>query len=295
MATLPRIRVTAPQNVIDAYGTGALVRLERGTSSAMTDAAEVTTIEVVVTATEYEWRDATGEAGTHWYRSRYSTATPTLSTHYSGYGPVFQAGASGGEVVSLEAFKRWADIEDTVDDPWLPLAIGACNRAVVGTIGVDLGPSPDTVRLYDGDAALDDGTELWIPGGIRTFTTVEVTEDDGTTWTDVTADVRIRPAAHARPPGEPGSHLAFIGSPAGSYSRFPEGTDNVRITGPAFRTFAWDAWPDDIVQDVQAGLQRMSIDRERQNQAYPSETSALRYLNAKLLLAYRERWFPRAR
>ena len=148
MAALVRVSITDPQNILDTYGTGALYRIERGSSSAMSDASEITAAEVSNDGTEYEYRDQTGVAGTHWYRLRYSKASPSVASDYSGYGAVFQAGALSGEVITLETFKTWADIDDTVDDPWLPLAIGSCNRAIIGPsgVGLDLGPNVHLIK-----------------------------------------------------------------------------------------------------------------------------------------------------
>jgi hypothetical protein len=285
---LVRVNIQDPQNVLDTYGALAKYRIERDTTSAMTSASEVTTGTVVAGTTEYEYADATGVAGTHWYRVRYSTASPTLSTHYSGYGAVFQAGDAGGQVITLETFKTWASIGDTVDDPWLPIAVGSCNGAIFRGIGVDLGPSPDTVRTYDACDAVQNGRRLWIPGGIRTFTTVEVSTD-GSTWTDVTSDVRIGPAVHSRRPGEPGAFVEFKPYTS-SYSSFA-GYAYVRITGPAFATFGWDAYPMDLVQAAVAAMQRAITDRDGRG-SFPTETDMARYLNPATIAYYRNMYFP---
>jgi hypothetical protein len=300
MAALVRLTVQDPQNVLDTYGAGALIRLERDTSSAMSGATEATTIPVVAGTTEYEYRDTTGVAGTHWYRSRYSKASPSVGADYSGYGPVFQAGAAAGEVITLETVKTWADIDDTIDDGWLALAVGAVNRAIVGGngIGVDLGPSPDTTRTYDLETAegrratVRGDTRRIIPGGIRAFTTVEVSVD-GTTWVEVTSDVRVGPAVHERAPGEPGSWIEFKPHVSGGLWSFA-GYRYLRITGIAFQTFGWDAWAMDLVQAAVAALQRMSLERDRNGQ-FPSETNALRYLDPRLLAHYRLMYFAPVR
>jgi hypothetical protein len=229
------IRVDDPQNIIDTYGAGAKVRIERATVATMSGAAEITSFAIDVDpdpVTEYEYTDATGIQGTHWYWTRFSTATPTDAAHYSGYSEPWLAGGLTGGCITVESAKTWSSIADTADDPWLPLAVGAINRAGVGILGLDLGPSPDTTRTYDACEATEQGRTLWIPGGIRAFTTVEVSAD-GSTWTDVTSDVRIGPAAHLRPPGEPGAYIEFLLYVSGSVDSFA-GYLYVRITGPAF-------------------------------------------------------------
>lgn len=289
MAALIRIRVPDPQNILDAYGAGAKVRLERDTTFAMTSASEVTTIAVVAGTTEYEYQDTSGVAGTHWYWTRYSKASPSVAADYSGYGDPFQAGGLTGGCITLETVKNWSSISDTDDDTWLPLAIGAVNRAMVSAIGVDLGPSPDTTRTFDVSDTVRNGTRLWVPGGIRAFTAVEVSSD-GSTWTAVTSDVRIGPAAHLRPPMEPGAYIEFKPYVSGSVGTFA-GHVYIRITGSAFATFGWAAWPDDLVQCALAALQRMDLDRSRQGN-YPTETVAMFYLDKRVLNAYRALYFP---
>lgn len=301
MATLVRWHIDDPQNVLDTFGAGALSRIEKSddytpaTAGSATWSA-LTTVAVVATTTEHEYAHSAGVAGTTWYRIRYSTASPTLSTHYSGYGPVFQGGAPGGEVITLEVAKTYLGISDTDDDPWLPYAIGAINRAIIRRIGVDIGPSPDTTRYYDGCDAVRDGTRLWIPGGIRAFLTVAVSTDGGTTFTAVTNDVRIGPNAHSRPAGEPGAYIEFKSTAAisGAWSCFPDGTDNVRITATAFEGFGWSAYPDDLVQAGLAALQRLNADRSGRG-AFPTETDAARYLNPVTMSHYHDMYFPRVR
>ena len=290
MAVRVSFRVPDPQNVIDTFGAGAFSRLERDTVATMATASEITTIAVVAGTTEHEYRDQTGVDGTHWYRLRYSTASPTLAAHYSGYGAVFQAGSPGGEVITLEQAKNWTSISDTTDDTWLPVAVGAVNRAVISGIGVDIGPSPDTTRYYDGTRARDGGRRLWVPGGIRAFLTVSVSVDAGVTYTAITADVRIGPRSSERPYGEPGSWIEFIHRPLGSYSTYPHGTDNVKVTATAFVGFGWDAYPMDLVQGASAALQRATKDRRGQGN-FPTEADMLRYLNPALLRYYRDMYF----
>ena len=293
MATLVTLTIDDTQDILDTYGAGALARLERDTTSAMTGASEVTTVAVVAGTTAYEYRDTAGTPGTDWYRWRYSTATPSVSADYSGYGPVFQAGAPGGEVISLEAGKRYLGIpsDDTDDDGWLPYTVGAINRVFVREVGIDIGPSPDTTRTYDACEAVREGTRLWIPGGIRAFTTVEVSYD-GSTWTDVTASVRIGPVAHSRTAGEPGAYIEIVPYPTTLWSF--AGWTYVRITGSAFATFGWDAYPMDAVQACLAALQRAYADRQGRGQ-FPTETDILRYFNPATLAYFRRMYFSGVR
>lgn len=293
MAALLRISVSDPSNVLQAYGAGAKVYIQRGTTDLVADSSALTSVSVVAGTTEYEYADAAGTPGTDRYFLRYGTASPAVADDYSGWTGPLLAGALSGEVITLETFKTWADIDDTVDDPWLPLAIGSCNRAIIGPsgVGLDLGPSPDTTRTYDVEATVRNGTRLYIPGGIRAFTTVEVSSD-GSSWTAVTPDVRVGPASHERPPGEPAGYIEFKPYTA-SYSTFA-GYHYIRITGTAFATFGWDAWPMDLVQAAVAATKRMMQDRQGRSE-FPNETNALRYIDKALLMSYRARYFPAIR
>lgn len=197
-----------------------------------------------------------------------------------------------GSPINLGMSKTYLGISDTDDDAWLPYGVGAVNRAFVRAIGVDLSPSADTARTYDADSAVRDGSRLWVPGGIRAFTAVEVSSD-ASTWTAVTSDVRIGPATQDRPPGEPGSYVEFKPYVSGSLGTF-WGYAYVRITGTAGATFGWDDWPDDAVQACLAALQRLHADRGGRG-SYPTETDAARYLNPATIAYYRGMYFPLVR
>lgn len=287
MAALLRILVSDPANVLQAYGAGAKVYIQKGTTDSVGDSSALTSVSVVAGTTEYEYADAAGTPGTDRYFIRYGTATPATADDYSGWTGPLLAGALSGEVITLETVKAWGNIDDDDDDGWLPLAIGACNRAIINGVGVDLGPSPDTTRTYDASAVIA-RRRLWIPGGIRAFTTVEV--GDGTTWSDVTTSVRVGPLAHSRTPGEPGAYIEV--KPDATITL--DSSYFIRITGTAFQTFGWEAWPMDLVQAGVSAIQRVSLERDRQGQ-YPTETNMLRYLDPRVLMAYRALYFPVAR
>lgn len=106
MALPITIQVDDPAALLesDAYGTGALVRLERATSQAGSY-AEITggTETIVATTTFHRIWDASGTTS-HWYRSRYTNLAGTISSEYS---DPFQA-------TSLEAYATLDDLREVM-------------------------------------------------------------------------------------------------------------------------------------------------------------------------------------
>lgn len=290
MAALLKITCAAPQDEIDTYGTGARIYIQKGLTDLVVDSAALTSLLIVAGTTAYEYGDIAGTPGTDRYFVRYGRSTISVADDASGWTGPLLAGSPSGEVIALETVKTWTGITDTVDDSWLAIAVGSLNRSIMRGIGVDIGSSPDTSRTYDGRSAVRGRTRLWVPGGIRTFTAVEITYDAGTTWTAVTADVRVGPHVHEREPGVPGAFIEFKAVTTVA-SSFPDETDDVRITGTAFACFGWEAYPMDLVQDASSALQRMVTDRAGASQ-WPNETTAMRYLSRDLLTSYRVRHFP---
>lgn len=75
------INVDDPADLLSGYGAGALIRVERASTSAFLDATEILTIPIVTGTSRYERWDTTGTSD-HWYRVRYSTASPAVATAY---------------------------------------------------------------------------------------------------------------------------------------------------------------------------------------------------------------------
>lgn len=235
MATLLTVTVQSPQDEIDRYGTGALVRIERGTSVAMTDAAEIATVAIVAGKNGYEYRDSAGIAGTHWYRVRYSAVSPDGDDDYSGYSDP-QLASDLLEWCSLEDVKYWLDIPetDTDDDTPIRQALAATNAYITQCVGRFIGPSTDTTRTYRRIEPDEDGRVLWIPGGIRSFTTLELRRASTDAWETVTAgDVELGPPSWDLRPGQAYQWLEFIDDPTGSWLSFPYHGE-LRISGARF-------------------------------------------------------------
>lgn len=191
-------------------------------------------------------------------------------------------------VITLASYKTWAGIasDDTTDDAWLQTCVDAVAAAVEAEVGADLGSSAATTRTYDGANATDNGRRLRIPGGIRAFTAVEVS-NDGSTWTAVTSDVRLGPATWDKPSERPYSYIESKPDKTVCFGAY----FYVHVTGTTNVTFGWAAWPDEVVQDALVAVQRMAREYDGQG-GYPTPTSARRYLNAKMLRQYRGLYFP---
>lgn len=137
------------------------------------------------------------------------------------------------------------DSDDLIDN-----AIAAAGSTITNYVGVEIGPSSDTTRLYDGRDATRNGTRLWIPGGIRTLTQVRLADEtSGTLTTATLGDFLLRPKAFQRRADAPALYIDISENPAGSYAWFPPYQDNVELTG----TFGYAAVPS-IVADRAASL-----------------------------------------
>lgn len=156
--------------------------------------------------------------------------------------------ADGATVTRIERgwtdlvdFKGWADITSEVDDADTLVAIDATNAYLTHVVGMFLGPSTDTTRTYRRLQPADDGRTLWVPGGIRSFTTLELRRRSTDTWETVTSgDVVVGPPAWELRSGQPYAWVEFIDDPAGTWSAFPLGGE-ARFTGAAFGSAAVEA------------------------------------------------------
>ncbi len=75
------VNVDDPADLLTGYGAGALIRVERASSSTFSGATEITTIPLVDGTSRYEKWDTTGTSS-DWYRVRYSTSSPSVATDY---------------------------------------------------------------------------------------------------------------------------------------------------------------------------------------------------------------------
>lgn len=137
--------------------------------------------------------------------------------------------------VSLVDLKGWIEYEDDhEDDARLLTAIEATNAYVTQCVGRFIGPSTDTTRTYRRIEPDEDGRVLWIPGGIRSFTTLELRRASTDDWETVTAgDVELGPPSWDLRPGQAYQWLEFIDDPAGAWLSFPRHGE-LRISGARF-------------------------------------------------------------
>ena len=218
MATLIRTTVEDPQDTLDTYGAGALIRIERDSVQTMTGATEVTTQAVAATTTQYEYRDQTGVQGTSWYRTRFSIATPTLPAHYSAYSTP-RRGAGYDYTWPALALARMGK-SATSDTTVLQSLADGINRDLNRRLGYFVGPSDDTLRVLHGDNAQPHcyGRRIYIPGGIRTLTAVRIaTQTGGTLAAATLADFNLGPDAWEMPPDEPYQYVELTTIPTGSW------------------------------------------------------------------------------
>jgi hypothetical protein len=94
------------EDLLAGYGAGAVISIERDTSSAMTGATEIATVPIVDGTQQYEHWDAAGD-GSHYYRTAVRAAGGTPASEY---GPVFRGTAQG-------AYATIQDVVDTMDLP----------------------------------------------------------------------------------------------------------------------------------------------------------------------------------
>lgn len=221
------ISVITPAEILAGYGAGALIRIERDTSATFTTPTEFAVVPIVASATEYEYWDAIGTAA-HYYRTRYSKAAPVLTTDYSDYGNVFVAQAG---YTSLAKVRLMAKIATDTDEVFLLEMVDAANAWLRGELlGIFVGPSTDTSRTYDIPTST---ASLFIPGGVRTVTSLQLRESTGGTLQTVNStDYVLRPEEWLRLPGLVADRIDFLDSGiTGSYNRFYRGTNTVTVIG----------------------------------------------------------------
>lgn len=232
-------------DAIAGYGGTAYVYLEKSATENGSYAAAGSALISVASGDAYYVWDATGDATT-WYRSRIGNGTS-----YSDYSDPFQATETPTAPVSIDALKRRLRITDAKDDSYLATVVSSVNDWVIERVGMDISPSGTATRTLDGDGT----REVFVPGGLRSVTTVEVSTDYGATWTAVNASVTLLPESWRKPPSEPYHTLRLA---EGSGLVFPDGEGTVRVTSSEW---GYEQWPARVVEVAETIAVRMYIAR----------------------------------
>ena len=223
-----------------AYGAGAVARLHRDTTAAFAAPTSVSTTALVSGTDRYEVWDADGSA-TSWYRFRIENSGGTELSDWSVPWQVL----TQQPIATLASCKMYlgAGATDTDDDALAGIIAGV-NRAIVKRIGYYPGPSSDTTRTYHGRDAVRGGKRLWIPGGIRTLTSLTIAGATGDAGTAATStDWVLGPHSSTLQPGEPYWYIDFADVTTGNWSYFPNAYGNVVPVG----LFGFAQPPEDLV------------------------------------------------
>lgn len=222
--------------------SNARFRLDRSASggAAFTTSTEVTTTVLVSGTDRYEVYDANG-TGTSWYRFRIEDNADVALSDWT---TPFQVTARQ-PIATLASVKvALGPGAVATDDDVLSLFIDGINGRIVQRIGYYPGPSSDTSRTYHGKDAVRNRKRLWIPGGVRSVTTLSIATSTGGSATAATStDYVLGPDSYDLRPGEPYHWIEFVDVTTGSHSSFAHGYSNVVIAG----LFGWGAVPDDLV------------------------------------------------
>lgn len=225
------INVDGAADVLAGAGAGAKVHPQRDTSVTFDAPADLATIPLVSGTDRYEAWDASGSS-TSWYRSRLEKSDGTA---WSDWSTPWQVTAELA-IATLAGVKQRLGTTAATDDDMLERYVRKVNTAIIRRLGYYPGPASDTERLYDGRDAVRDATRLYITGGFRSLSKVELAS--GGTFSEVAAaDWMAGPKAWALAPGEP---CAWIDLLSGT---IPTGAEDVRLTG----IFGWASPPADLV------------------------------------------------
>ncbi len=242
------IDVADPDDYLAGFGAGALIRVERDTSASFGTTTEVTVIDIVSGQTQYEYWDATG-ASTHYYRVRYSKASPSVSTDYSDFSAVFQVGSGPLEYVTEALLKEQVSITDAVDDTLLSVICDRVNQYVESYTKQPIGPIASATYTYDGDnltrifAAQPTDARTNGIGGLRAVSLLEIAPQTGAAYETIPSTDYFLRGRHGV--SGPYRWLCLSDHPVTSTHRtFPKGRATVRVTATA----GWVAIPDDLTE-----------------------------------------------
>ncbi len=250
MAALLDIFVSSPDDIIDAYGAGAVVRVSRGITDSVDDAAEIGIFAVVAGTTAYEYPDPDGTVGTDRYFIRYSTASPTVDDDYSDWDGPILAGA-------LDAYAEYADLVSSLSlGEAIPSTRESLLRDLLGDVSEELDgathrtflrtPQVSGTETFYLDVPYDKGgrCSLVLAAGdhctdgraldIVSVTTLEIRQSEQASYVSIAAGDTGYFLESGYGPGVAGIDWPYEDitlSPRGSYTTWPTGKRAVRIVG----------------------------------------------------------------
>lgn len=225
-----QIPVLNPADILDGYGAGALIRIERAATEAGAY-AEILTEPLVATDFLYEVWDA-GGVSTSWYRTRYSNSANTAQSEY---GDPFSPGqpASYASVDDLLLAMR-QNISDSRFLANAQVRLEETTRDLIREIGYSFFRTPEETHRYHGTG----DHRLHVHEGIVSLTTVEMQLTPGGSFVALDPTdyyLEGQPDETYRRPGEPFFHIVL--EQLGTYRTFPKVRRGVRLTG----VFGWPA------------------------------------------------------
>jgi hypothetical protein len=232
-----RINVDPEVLATNAYGAGALVRIERSATGGGAGYAELGTVAIVAGTMAATYYHTTG-ASSDWYRTRYCNALNTLQSEYGGE---FQAGGPQ-PYATFNGVKARLGITDTTDDALLETYVSQVNDWLEERLGRPVGPDNGATYVFDGDGT----NRLRVVRGVRAVTSLTVAPMTGTTPLTVPAgDIKLVPATGDRMVRHPADWIVLSDIPTGGVNVFGRGYGTVTVVGD----FGFASIPD-ALEDV---------------------------------------------
>lgn len=199
---------------------GAAISTTNGTSITVLDVLGFPSTGAYTVVVDSEWLRVTAGAG---------TTTWTVTRGYNGTTAATHLIAATVTLIDDEG--EWTSASHMMDTLGLTTAaqlavlepcVDAANAEITRRVGRFLGPASETTRTYRRIEPDEGGRVLWIPGGIRSFTTIELRRTSLDAWETVTSgDVVVGPPSWDLRPGQPYAWVEFIDDPAGDWGSFP--------------------------------------------------------------------------
>lgn len=247
MPTTFKVTVENPDELLNAgsYGTAAVVRAqwsatEGGTYANLAGTASLwdglgPTGAITAATRSYTGYDPAGTSSL-WYRTRYENSGATRLSEWT---DPFQTGdETAGYLCSLYDVQQELGRTTTANEDELILEkIRQVSRAIEHATGRWLAPRPtDPASTATYRFHTEAGSELHIPRGIRTITTLGIATEDqpssgGTYVTATSTDYYIDPPASERFPEEAGRWIRFRSNPTGAITYFSDASFGAEIVG----------------------------------------------------------------